>query len=49
MQYKNRIHNYSRQEGTESRTQVEGLSLDYHRNTFTITRQKAEHIGTNTG
>lgn len=49
MEYKQRINNHSRQEGTESRTQVERLSLDGHRDTFIVTRQKAEYVGTNMG
>lgn len=49
MEYKEKINNHSRQEGTESRTQVERLSLDCDRDTVIVTRQKAEYGGTNMG
>lgn len=49
MEYKERINNHSRQEGTEPRTQVERLSLDCDRDTVIVTRQKAEYGGTNMG
>lgn len=49
MQYKERLNNCSRQEKLRSRTQVVGLSLECHRATFILTREKEAYVGISKG